>query len=246
MNKYGQLKRHAKEYVELEANTRVISVRLERRHRPVLAPSGDTILRVRTTDRKDPDWWVIGGGTPMNLYSVRQFPESDVAYSLHLGLLLRMAERNAGKSEPERKPVRYDAFICHASEDKRQVVKPLARQLSRIGSDVWYDEFEMRVGDSLRRSIDKGLRKSRFGIVILSKHFFAKKWPKYELDGLIAREVRGKKVVLPVWHGVTQKEVLRHSPTLADRVALDTARQKIPDIAGAIGRVIAERRLTGL
>jgi hypothetical protein len=246
MNKYKRLKRQAKQYVELEANTRVISIRLEGRHKPALAPVRDTVFRVRTTDRTDPDWWVIGGATPMNLYSVRQFPESDLAYSLHLGLMVRMAERSSVKVVQKKKPVHYDAFICHASEDKRRVVKPLARQLAQGGFDVWYDEFEMRVGDSLRRSIDKGLRRSRFGIVVLSKHFFAKQWPKYELDGLIAREVRGKKVILPVWHGVTQKEVLKYSPTLADRVALDTARQRIPDIAGAIGRVIAERRLTGV
>jgi len=244
MNKLLELKRHAKEYVELEANTRVLSVRLERRQKALLSPVGDTILRVRTTDRTDPDWWVIGGGSPMNLYSIRVFPESDIAYSLHLGLMVRMAARGNDRPAPNG-PTRYDAFICHASEDKSHVVKPLARQLSRIGCDVWYDEFEVRVGDSLRRSIDKGLSRSRFGIVVLSNHFFAKEWPKYELDGLIAREVRGKKVVLPVWHGVTHRQVLKYSPTLADRVALDTSKQSISEIAGAIGRVLAERRLTG-
>ena len=180
----------------------------------------------------------------MNLYSVRQFPESDVAYSLHLGFAVRMLERSVVKVVKRKKPVRYDAFICHASEDKRRVVQPLARELSQGGFDIWYDEFEMRVGDSLRRSIDKGLKRCRFGIVVLSKAFFAKEWPKYELDGLIAREVQGKKVVLPVWHGVTQKEVVKYSPSLADRVALDTGRQTVSEIATAIGRVIAERRMT--
>jgi hypothetical protein len=242
--KLQELKRQAKEYVELEANTRVVSVRLESRHSPLLSPTGDTVLRVRTTDRKDPDWWVIGGGSPMNLYSARQFPDSDVAYSLHQGLMIRMASRNAHRSEP-RQPVRYDAFISHASEDKSAVVKPLARELSRMGFDIWFDEFELRVGDSLRRSIDRGLSKSRFGIVILSKHFFAKKWPRYELDGLTAREIKRRKVILPVWHGVNRAQVLKHSPTLADRVALDTAKQSIQKVATAIGHVLAEGRLTG-
>lgn len=118
-----KLKRHAKEYVELEANTRVVSVRLERRHKPLLNPTGDTVLRVRTTDRTDPDWWVIGGGSPMNLYSVRVFPESDTAYSLHLGLVVRMAARSDDRAAGPQSPTRYDAFICHASEDKSHVVK---------------------------------------------------------------------------------------------------------------------------
>lgn len=239
-----ELKRQAKDYVELEANTRVVSVRLDSRHGPLLSPTGDTVLRVRTTDQKDPDWWVIGGGSPMNLYSVRQYPDSDVAYSLHQGLMIRMAARNADRSQPG-KPVRHDAFICHASEDKSAVVKPLARELSRMGFAIWYDEFELRVGDSLRRSIDRGLAKSRFGIVILSKHFFAKEWPQYELDGLTAREIKGRKVILPVWHGVNRAQVLKRSPALADRVALDTNKQSIRKIADAIGHVLEERRLTG-
>ncbi|HUW33009.1 MAG TPA: toll/interleukin-1 receptor domain-containing protein, partial [Planctomycetota bacterium] len=74
---------------------------------------------------------------------------------------------------------RFDAFISYASEDKGYV-HPLARELTKLRFRVWYDEFELAVGDSLRRSIDKGLANSRFGIVILSPHFFAKEWPQRE------------------------------------------------------------------
>ena len=84
---------------------------------------------------------------------------------------------------------------------------------------VWFDEFELTVGDSLRRSIDKGLVSARFGIVILSQSFFQKEWPQKELDGLTAREVDGKKVILPVWHGLSAQQVYAHSPLLADRRA---------------------------
>ena len=79
----------------------------------------------------------------------------------------------------------YDAFISHASEDKEELVRPLADALVERGLKVWYDEFNLTVGDSLRRSIDKGLAKSRFGIVVLSSSFFAKNWTQYELDGLV-------------------------------------------------------------
>jgi hypothetical protein len=87
---------------------------------------------------------------------------------------------------------------------------------------VWYDEFSLTVGDSLRKSIDQGLARSRFGVVILSKHFFEKHWPEQELNGLATREVGGKKVILPVWHGVGFEEVRQYSPTLADRLAVLT------------------------
>ena len=76
----------------------------------------------------------------------------------------------------------YDAFISHASEDKDSLVRPLAEALRDHHVEVWYDELSLQVGDSLRRSIDRGLAKSRFGVVVLSPAFFAKEWPQWELE----------------------------------------------------------------
>ena len=73
-----------------------------------------------------------------------------------------------------------DVFISHAAEDKEKVARPLAEALIEQGLDVWYDEFSLNLGDSLQESIDKGISESRFGIVILSKSFFGKNWPKKE------------------------------------------------------------------
>jgi hypothetical protein len=230
-----QVKQHAREYIELEARTEVLGVRFVKRYR--LFGREDVVLLVRTTDKKDPDWWVVGGSTPMNLYSTRMFPEADVAYSLHHGLMLRMADRNYDESEIAPEEIGYDAFISHASEDKEKFVKPLADALTRMNYRVWYDEFELRVGDSLRQSIDKGLINSRFGIVVLSPAFFAKNWPQYELNGLTAREMDGHKVILPIWHMVNREDVLAYSPTLADKVALSTRRTSIKKIAEALGEV---------
>ena len=124
-------------------------------------------------------------------------------------------------SEPEVE--RHDVFISHASEDKEAVARPLAKRLRELGYRVWYDEFQLKVGMSLRRSIDKGLTGSRFGVVILSPSFFAKEWPQRELDGLVAREASGEPGrILPVWHEVDRDAVASYSPTLADRVAAQT------------------------
>lgn len=89
---------------------------------------------------------------------------------------------------------------------------------------VWFDTFTLTVGDSLRRSIDRGLAQSRFGIVVLSEAFFQKQWPQLELDGLVARESAGVKVILPVWHKIEESRVRNYSPMLADRVAVSSAR----------------------
>jgi hypothetical protein len=102
----------------------------------------------------------------------------------------------------------FDVFISHASEDKDDVVRPLAHALQDAGLQVWYDEFELRIGDSLRRKIDKGLASSRFGVIVLSKAFFGKGWTNYELDGLVTRAVTGEQVLLPIWHNISKKEVI--------------------------------------
>lgn len=115
-----------------------------------------------------------------------------------------------------------DLFICHATEDKEEIVRPLVQALIDVGFSVWYDEFALKLGDHLRRSIDKGLAQSRYGLVILSPNFFAKEWPQRELDGLTAKELGGEKVILPVWHKVDREYVMRFSPTLADRLAVST------------------------
>lgn len=134
-------------------------------------------------------------------------------------------------SEEVMREVKYDLFISHASEDKDDFVRPLAEVLKSLGVKVWYDELTLKLGDSLRVSIDRGLVDSKYGVVVLSSSFFAKNWPQYELNGMVAREMNGEKVILPIWHRVTKNEVLEFSPTLADRVALNSSTESIDEIA---------------
>lgn len=116
----------------------------------------------------------------------------------------------------------YDVFISHASEDKDAFVRPLAERLRDEHIEVWYDEFSLHVGDSLRRSIDRGLAQSRFGIVVLSPQFFQKQWSQWELDGLVARQMAGTdNIILPIWLDVDRDGVLSYSPPLADKLAID-------------------------
>lgn len=136
----------------------------------------------------------------------------------------------------------FDVFISHATEDKDAVVRPLAHALQDREIDVWYDEFELRVGDSLRRRIDSGIARSRFGLVVLSKAFFAKGWTQYELDGLVTMAIGEKQILLPIWHEISKDEVVAQSPSLADRVALRTSDFGIDEIADEIAAVIADRR----
>ncbi len=133
----------------------------------------------------------------------------------------------------------YDLFISHASQDKADFVEPLAEKLAEMGFKVWYDDFVLKLGDSISRSIDKGIARSSYGLVVLSPHFFAKQWTERELAGLTTREVAGrKKLILPVWHNVAHKDVMEYSPTLADKKALDTGLMDLEEIAEAIAEVL--------
>jgi len=139
---------------------------------------------------------------------------------------------------------KYDVFISHASEDKNEVVRPLAIALQSEGLSVWYDEFELKIGDSLRRKIDMGLANSRFGIVVLSKEFIRKGWTNYELDGIITKTMTGEQVMLPIWHNITKQEVIDFSPSLADKLARNTSFYTVQEIAEEIAEVINQNSLT--
>ena len=136
----------------------------------------------------------------------------------------------------------YDVFISHASEDKEEVARPLAEALRKNGLSVWYDEFELKIGDSLRRKIDKGIANSNFGIIVISRDFISKGWTNYELDGLITKAVNGEQTMLPIWHNVTKREVINYSPSLADKLARSTTDFTVEEIADEIADLINGRK----
>ena len=119
--------------------------------------------------------------------------------------------------------MKWDIFISHASEDKVSFVNELARELKKNGIKVWYDEFVLNIGDSLRRSIEKGISGSEYGIVVLSKNFFNKNWPQKELDALISKETIEKKIILPILLDIDPKDIERYSPLLSDKFALKSS-----------------------
>lgn len=135
----------------------------------------------------------------------------------------------------------HNVFISHASEDKENIVRPLANALLSHGLKVWYDEFTLRIGDSLRQKIDRGLATSRVGLVVLSPSFIAKGWTNYELDGIVTRAISGEQILLPIWHNITKQEVINFSPSLADKVARSTTTHTVEEIAEEINELIKSR-----
>ncbi len=115
---------------------------------------------------------------------------------------------------------KWDVFISHASEDKIAVAEPLAAKLNNMGLKVWYDQYILRWGDSLMESINRGLKESLFGIVILSKTFFKKRWTQTELQALMSlANSTGEKKILPLLYEISHKEITNEYPILSDIVS---------------------------
>lgn len=117
----------------------------------------------------------------------------------------------------------YDFFISHAWKDKEDFVNGLVSAAKEAGLDVWDDQSAIAWGDSIRQKIDDGLRRSFFGVVVLSPNFFERPWTQYELDGIVQRDLSGAGRLLPIWHRLTQDDVAAKAPSLAGRLALPTS-----------------------
>ena len=135
-------------------------------------------------------------------------------------------------------PKKWDVFISHAYEDKEPFVKRLTKALQAFGVNVWYDDFSLKIGDSLSKAIDHGLKDSTYAIVVISTSFLEKGWTDYEYRSLLSREVGFKKVILPIWHNITKLQVQSYSGYLADKFALDTERFSLREIVTKLLEII--------
>lgn len=117
--------------------------------------------------------------------------------------------------------MQYDIFISHSSRDKDEVARPLAQALEDRGLQVWLDEEQLQIGDSIRRGIDAALRESRFGLVVLSPAYLNSEWGQKELDAFFAKEKYNAKGILPLYHGISIEAVEQYWPMLADKMLME-------------------------
>ena len=132
----------------------------------------------------------------------------------------------------------FDLFLSHASEDKDDIARPLALPLQKHGLSVWYDEFELKIGDNLVAKLNAGINGSRFGIIVLSQAFFAKQWTIHELNMLEYRWVTENQIIFPIWHNITLEEIKAFRAWLANIIGLSTDIYTITEIADEIHEAI--------
>ena len=135
----------------------------------------------------------------------------------------RLTFRSTKYVEERDRSVRPQAFICHDSRDKDSIARPLALALQRRMCTVWFDEFSLRIGDSLRGQIEKGIKECSRCIIVLTQNFLNNEgWGKREYDSIFTREiVEERGIILPVWYGVSRDNIFKYSPILADKVGVD-------------------------
>jgi len=139
----------------------------------------------------------------------------------------------------KKESVIYDVFISHSNADKDSIVTELSNRLTVEGLIVFEDAKVFKIGSSITSDINEGIKKSKFGVIILSKEFIKSNWAKYEFTGFLHRDVSGNKtVILPIWHGISYDEVKEFNPVLIDKFALNTDEHDMDTIVDAIKEVV--------
>ena len=175
----------------------------------------------------------------------RKMQQMQANYDERISQLQNMAIPSSvdiGRADDENEDVQYDVFVSHAWEDKDSFVEAFVRELQKLNLHVWYDKNQIKWGDSMRAKIDEGLRKSKFGVAVLSPDYIkdGKYWTKAELDGLFQLESINGKMLLPIWHNLTKQAVMDYSPVIAGRKAMTTAMMTTAEIAAELAALLEE------
>jgi hypothetical protein len=135
-------------------------------------------------------------------------------------------------------PDNRDVFLCHAWDDRQGAAKELHDLLVSRGVSVWFSEKDVVLGTPLLREIDKGLAKSRVGIVLVTpallRRLKGEGIADKELSALLARDL-----LVPVVHGTTYEALRDVSPLLGSRSGLSTAEEQMANVAAKIAELIA-------
>lgn len=92
-----------------------------------------------------------------------------------------------------------DCFISYFSGDKGFVGR-LERDLRLREIQVWRDDSEIEVGDSISDKIQHGLQDSYSFVIVLSPEALSRPWVKEELRAAYALRLAGEFKILPVLH----------------------------------------------
>ena len=230
-SKMRQIENYQKEISQILSDKATVNQKLaDKRKRRVVAMSKlqkEELTQAKKVEKQQKD-----------IYAAYEKQIKELACQVQMSENISKKETNVFNSESEKE---YDVFVSHATEDKESFSDEFVQILQEeFKFKVWYDNVSIKWGDSIRTEIDRGLKKSKFGIVILSRSYIKKYWTNYELEGLFQREGNGGKLILPIWHDITKQEVQQFSPSLSGKMAMNTAIMTPHEIAEKLNELLKD------
>ena len=136
----------------------------------------------------------------------------------------------------------FDVFISHANKDKETLVDDLYESLNKLGISIFYDKETFEWGDKWKERILEGAEKSEFAIIVISKNFFGREWTERELSEFLGRQNKnGQKIILPILHEITRKELQDHYPSVVDIQDIKSSDYNCDQIAILFARQLIKR-----
>lgn len=136
----------------------------------------------------------------------------------------------------------YDVFISHANRDKEDFVEELYQSINRLGINIFYDKESLEWGDDWKASIVNGTKKAEFAVIVISENFFDREWTEKELAEFLNRQNRnGQKLILPILHNITLKQLQERYPSVAGIQAIDSKKNTCDQIAILFARQLIRR-----
>ncbi|MCM1008933.1 MAG: toll/interleukin-1 receptor domain-containing protein [Ruminococcus flavefaciens] len=136
----------------------------------------------------------------------------------------------------------YDVFISHANKDKKELIEELYHSLDMLGIKIFYDKESLEWGDNWKERILNGVKKAEFAIIVISENFFDREWTEKELSEFLNRQNRnGQKLILPIVHNISMKQLQDKYPTVANIQALDSKKYTCDQIALLFAKQLIKR-----
>lgn len=136
----------------------------------------------------------------------------------------------------------YDVFISHANKDKENLIEELYQSLLKLGISIFYDKKSLEWGDNWKERILNGTKIAEFAIIVISENFFDREWTERELSEFLNRQNRnGQKLILPIVHNITMKQLQEKYPNVADIQAIDSREYNCDQIALLFAKQLIKR-----
>ena len=173
-----------------------------------------------------------------DLFAILKSISTDTEYINRVnGMTTTEVPSYQAKTVPE-----YDVFLSHANKDKEAFVDDLYNSLCKLGVKIFYDKEELEWGDDWKQKIYNGTSKSEFAIIVISENFFDREWTEIELRNFLNRQNRnGQKLILPILHNITMKQLRDKYPSVADIQAIESSKYDCDNIALLFAKQLIKR-----